>query len=86
MDDTRTEVPDGPANRETPWGKHATGAPFVDVYVLVAHPPDSTSFVVGAFSSREEAEEARAALETGAPAEVLSYQVDLSEKGRRRGW
>lgn len=85
MYDTRSEVPDTTANRENPVG-HAVGAPFVDVYVLVAHPPDSTSFVVGAFSSPEEAEEARADLAGKAPAEVLSYQVDLSEKGRRRGW
>lgn len=85
MYDTRTEIPDTTANRENSVG-HTVPAPFVDVYVLVAHPPDSTSFVVGAFSSHEEAEEARAALETGAPAEVLSYQVDLSEKGRRKGW
>lgn len=85
MDDTRNQVPDGPANRETPWVRHATGAPFVDVYVLVAHPPDSTSFVVGAFSSHEEAEQARADLAGKAPAEVLSYQVDLSRPDRR-GW
>jgi len=92
MFDTRTSDHDdeqtcaNQAGDGSRWVKHAVRAPVMDVYVLVAHPHDSTSFVVDVYETRAAAEADRAAFDN-VPVDVVPYTVDLAEReGPCGGW
>lgn len=75
---------DGPNPVSTPLDEYAAAEPgspgAVEVHVLIAHPDDSTSFVVDVYGSRAAAErEAALFTDAGSATEVRGFLVDALE-------
>lgn len=95
MSDTRSSAYDDGSNPaiSTPLDEYAAAEPgspgCAEVYVLIAHPDDTTSFVVDVFGSRGAAEREGVLFEdAGTTTEVRGFQVDARECPALagRGW